>query len=207
MCFVLLLYISFAEPIPSRVFAVGGLLVKLIFGGCGGRALREPPKITPQSGAVSIRYTCVGFTRGRSVCIIAVLPIGAVRRRLLAANSIRIFRDHPVVPHPFGGMAGCLFIKQALRLRLFKSRAGRSLPPRRPATHSRSKAVPAGCVPKTLKSCETVVGDLRFVRSLPRGTPPPVPRGRRNGASRAPRSGRSRDPCPRQGLCRRAAPA
>ncbi len=164
MCFVLLLYISFAEPIPFRVFAVGGLLVKFIFGGCGGSHRRcEPPKITPLCGAVSIRYTCVGFTRGRSVCIIAVLPIGAVRRRLLvadcnslcarvrpplSANSIRIFRDHPVVPHPFGGMAGCLFIKQALRLLL----SGGSLRRARTSETSCGPPLGRGCGPRGSKN-------------------------------------------------------
>ncbi len=33
-----------------QLFADGGVRVKFIFGGCGGRALREPPKITPRRG-------------------------------------------------------------------------------------------------------------------------------------------------------------
>ncbi len=40
--------------------------VVFIFGGCGGRALREPPKITPLRGAV-VRYCKrASLTRGRS---------------------------------------------------------------------------------------------------------------------------------------------
>ena len=40
------------------LFAGGRSLTKFIFGGCGGRALREPPKITPLRGAIVLAAAC-----------------------------------------------------------------------------------------------------------------------------------------------------
>ena len=41
-----------------RVAAGGRSRAKFIFGGCGGRALREPPKITPLRGATVLVVAC-----------------------------------------------------------------------------------------------------------------------------------------------------
>ncbi len=57
---------SFLE---GRFFAdARELSTKLIFGGCGGRAKHEPPKITPQSGVLAHVYLCDSQSRaGRSL--------------------------------------------------------------------------------------------------------------------------------------------
>ena len=50
----------FGLRLAVLLFAEDGVLIKLIFGGCGGRALHEPPKITPLRGAVVRAAACGG---------------------------------------------------------------------------------------------------------------------------------------------------